>query len=220
GAQDRVAQVDRAPRRVETAERVQPRDELQPREPAAVQRNRPPAPEPDDGGPRRPRRFRKGPARVELLRRQLPRIVRLASPDPRPPEPLVDRVARRLWRNRDPKGLAEGGLVLARDPGVPDRREDLDSGGEDPQPRVEAELVVAGGGRAVGDGPGSDPLGVARDVLDLHGALGRDRERIGPAAQDVAEEERQRVALEDFVAAVKDGMLLHAGGLRARGDRP
>src|SRR5262249_49629214 len=179
GTQNRIAQVDRAARGVEPAESVQALDESEARESPPVERHGPTAAEADDRRARSSGGRREERAGIERLRRQLLRVVGLASADRRSPEALVDGVAGGLGRDLHAAGLAVGGLVLAGNAAVADGSQDLDARSEDSQSGVESELVVAGGGRAVGDRPRADPARVAGDVLDLDRALGRDGEWIG-----------------------------------------
>src|SRR5205085_2352016 len=88
-----------------------------------VESDRPPPPEPDNRDAGRPGRLRQGIARVERLRRKLPRVVRLSAADRRAPEPFVDRIERGPGGDRDAEGGAVFRFFLTRDARVTHRRE-------------------------------------------------------------------------------------------------
>ena len=98
-------------------------------------------------------------------------------------------------------------LVFAREGHVARRGDDLDLRGEDLERQVEAHLVVARTGRAVGYGVGSDPLGVFDDGNGLEDALGAHRDGVGAVAQHVAEDHVADALLVVLLFDVERGVL-------------
>ena len=65
---------------------------------------------------------------------------------------------------------------------------DFDAGGHDHESHVEAHLVVAGSGRAMGYGIRFHFLGISSHSHSLENSLRRNRNRIGPVTKNVSED--------------------------------
>ena len=116
-------------------------------------------------------------------------------------------------------GLEVGDRPVAGQGLVADRGDDPELGGEHPERDVEADLVVAGAGRAVGHRRGADRPGHFDDRDRLLGALRRDRQGVDLAPEHVALDEPADEAGEDLGPRVHLVVLRGAdrGGLAADG---
>ena len=93
-------------------------------------------------------------------------------------------------------------LFLALEGAVAHRRDHLELRCERAQRDLEAHLVVAGGGAAVGDAAGAELARHACDGLRLHDPLGADAERIEVAAAHIAHDQEAKHLLEVLGARV------------------
>ena len=159
-------------------------------------------------------------ARIGLFGQRLLGMERLLAADRRAPKPLVDRVLHLLEVGFEAVLLEVVDFVFARQGHVARRGDDLDFGGEHLKRQVEAHLIVAGSGRAVGHAVGADRLGVFDDGDGLEDALRADRNRVGAVAQDVAEDHVFDalfvVLLLDVERGVPHGAQLHGAFLDVR----
>ena len=146
-------------------------------------------------------------ARVGLFGERLFRAEGLLAADRGAPQPLVDRILHLLEVGREAVPAQVVDLVFAREGHVARRGDDLDLRSENLERQVEAHLVVARTGRAVGHGVGSDPLGVFDDGNGLEDALGAHRDGVGAVAQHVAEDHVADALLVVLLLDVERGVL-------------
>ena len=107
-----------------------------------------------------------------------------------PQSPRLTEYALDCGRNREIPGSQERDGLLPLNPFVPDRRDDLDGGGQHPEGDVEAHLVVAGTGGAMGHRASADPTGHLDQRQRLLRSLSRHAEGVDLAPQDVALDEK------------------------------
>ena len=155
-------------------------DQLVQRHRGAVERDGDAPLEPDDEL-RRLGRGARGAARhaVDLLGRLDPGVLEDPALDGAAPEVLVDRV-RAVLAHRD-GDVVRGGVVdrvLAGEAPRPHGREHVEVGRERPHRHLEAHLVVALAGAAVGDGVGAVLPGGAHEVAHDHRPRQRRHERV------------------------------------------
>ena len=101
-----------------------------------------------------------------------------------------------------PAPLEVGDRLLALDAEVADRGHDLELGREHAERDVEADLVVAGTGGAVGHGPGAERARRLDDRQRLLGPLRRDAQRIDLAPEHVALDQEADEPVVDLLARV------------------
>ena len=144
----------------------------------------------------------------ELDRRPGPSVVGPAAAPRRTPEAPVDGVGPRLRRDRELPLLKECDRLLALEAFLTDRSDDGELRRENPEGNVEADLIVPGARRSVGDRRGPDPPRHFNHRRGLLGPLGCDREGIHLAAEDVALNEVADKPVEHRLAGI-DGVVLH-----------
>ena len=222
-AEDGVAEVHASADAVGAAQVVEAGDEGDGIQALTVQRHGDALIEADDqgggcGGPddtTRERCFRQG----------APGVQGLPAADAGAPHALVDGVVLGLLGEHQ---AALGAVVHLLSPGqaqVADGGQDLQVRGQRAEGHVEAHLVVASAGGAVGDGGGTHALGQLRHGPGLADALGRDRQGVHLATQHVAVDQVAQVAIKESGPGVHGGVAdgtelgrgrLDAGQLRRR----
>ncbi len=155
----------------------------------------------------------------DVLRGRLLEVLDHAALAGAAPEVVVDRVgALDARRHRDAVLERVGDLLVAAHLPLPDRRDDLQVGGDRRDRRLDAHLVVALAGAAVGDGVG------AVGVRGLDGQLGQQRtaeggeQRVAALVAGVGQDRRRHVVARELLLGVHhqalhgaevDGLLAH-----------
>ena len=142
---------------------------------------------------------------VDVLDRGVPDVLQEARLDGAPEDVLVDGVRGLLGGgDREVLRLAEGDRLVAGHRVVADRGDALQVGGEGDDAGLEADLVVALAGAAVGDGGGAVLLGGGDEVLDDRRPGQGGDQRVAVHVQGVRLDRRQAVLLGELVLGVGD----------------
>ena len=217
-AEDGVAEVHASADAVGAAQVIEAGDEGDGVQAFAVQRHRDALIEADDqggggGGP-------DGAAGEGRLGQGAPGVQGLPAAHAGAPHALVDGVVLGLLGEHQ---AALGAVVHLLGPGqaqVADGGQELQVRGQGAEGHIEAHLVVAGAGGAVGDGRGAHALGQLCNRAGLADALGGDRQGVHLAAQHVAVDQVAQVAVEEagpgVHGGVADGAEFGRGRLDAR----
>jgi hypothetical protein len=136
----------------------------------------------------------------------------------RAPEAAIDGVGSGFGRDGKAEPLEVGDRLLALDAEIADRRDDFEIGGQHAEGDVEANLVVAGAGGAVGHGARADFAGGGDDTERLLRPLGGDAQRVDLAPEHVALHEEADEPVEDLLARVYFMVVDRADGVRLAAD--
>ncbi len=98
---------------------------------------------------------------------------------------------------------------------VAHRRQHLETGAQRAQRDLEANLVVAGSGTAVGDGRRAALIGNGRQPRRLQTALGTDAQRVGIAPEHVAGDQVANDRVEVVLPRIDEHVLHGAEGVSA-----
>ncbi len=184
---------------------VQLLDGLQHRHLAAVDGDRDAGLEGDDDGVGLTRGGRVLGVLVDVLDRGVPDVLQEAGLDGAPEDVLVDRVGVLLGGgDRQVLGLGEGDGLVPGHRVVADRGDALEAGGEGVDAHLEADLVVALAGAAVGDGAGAVLLGGGDQVLDDDRPREGGDQRVLALVQRVGLERREAVLVGELLPGVGD----------------
>ena len=137
----------------------------------------------------------------------------------RSPQPAVNGVIAGLNRDRQPPGGEERQRLVPLHPFVPNRRDDLELGGQHPEGDIEADLIVSRAGGAVGDGRGPDVFGRLHQRQGLLGALRCDTQRIDLAPQHVSLNQEAHEPVVNLLARIDLMMLDRPDRFRLLPDR-
>src|SRR5437763_2017586 len=151
----------------------------------------------------------------DLLRGLDPGVLQDAALDRTPPEILVDRVRAGL-RHRDGNAEPLGVLdrLLAGEPPPPHRSQRLEIRGERARRHLEADLVVALAGTAVGDGVGPVLTGGGHHVPDDERTGERRHEWVLALVPGVRLQRRSHEVARELLTGVDHDRLHGAGGQR------
>ncbi len=178
-------------------------DGLQHRHLAAVDRDRDAGLEGDDDGVGLTRGGRVLGVLVDVLDRGVPDVLQEARLDGATEDVLVDRVRVLLGgHDREVLGLGEGNRLVAGHRVVADRGDALQLGGQRLDADLEADLVVALAGAAVGDDAGAVLLRGGDQVLDDRRAGERRDQRVLALVEGVGLDRRQAVLVRELLAGV------------------
>src|SRR5690606_5456275 len=156
---------------------------------------------------------------VDVLDRGVPDVLEEAGLYGAAEDVLVDGV-RRLLGGRDGQALvlAEGDGLVAGHGVVADRGDALQVGGEGDDAGLEADLVVALAGAAVGDRGRAVLLRGGHQVLDDGGPRQRGDQRVAVHVEGVGLDRREAVLVGELVLGVRDLGLDGAAGQGALAD--
>ena len=156
---------------------------------------------------------------VDVLGGGVPDVLEEAGLDGAAPDVLVDRVRVLLGGlDRQSLFLGEGDGLVAGQGEVADRGDALQVRAEGLDADLEADLVVALAGAAVGDGGGAEFAGGLDQVLDDHRAGDRRDQRVVALVEGVGLQRGHAVLVGELVAGVGDVGLDGAAAQRALAD--
>lgn len=194
-------------------------DRLEDRDGPAVEGDRDARLEGDDHLVRLPGEGRVLGVLVDVLDRRVPDVLEEAGLDGAAEDVLVDGVRRLLGgRDRQALGLAEGDGLVAGHGVVTDRGDALQVGGEGDDAGLEADLVVALAGAAVGDGGGAVLPGGGHQVLDDRRPGQGGDQWIAVHVEGVGLDRREAVLLGELVPGVRHLGLDGTAGERTLAD--
>ena len=186
----------------------------------AVDRDRDAGFEGDGDLIRRRREFRGGGVVVDVLGGGVPDVLEVAGFDGAAPDVLVDRVRVLLGGlDRQALFLGEGDGLVAGQGEVADRGDALQVRAEGLDADLEADLVVALAGAAVGHGGGAEFAGGLDQVLDDHRAGDRGDQRVVALVEGVGLQRGHAVLVGELVARVGHVGLDGAAAQGALADR-
>lgn len=156
---------------------------------------------------------------VDVLDRRVPDVLQEARLDGAPEDVLVDGVRGLLGgRDREVLLLAEGDRLVPGHRVVTDRGDALQVGAERGDTGLEADLVVALAGAAVGDDSGVVLVGGGDEVLDDGRPGEGGDQRVAVHVEGVGLDRREAVLLGELVLGVRDLGLDGTAGERALAD--